>query len=374
MKAESIPTDVLNRERIYAADLIRCVSLYMVIAWHFFSYSGYNEEPVNSKLLYLMTVIRVVVNACVPSFMTLSGFLMCKKKLSAKYYTGLIRILVIYIVCGLMCIGFRIVCLKYPYTGFQVFRELIGYSAAPYGWYVEMYITMFLLIPFFNVLYNNLPDQKTKRILIWTLIFATAMPGVVNTFEWQTPGWWLYPQYSGDHVKMIPGWWINSFPITYYFLGCYLREFKWKHGRLVSLFLAVASFIITGTYCWYRSGEFPLRVGDWLQYESLIILVNIVVIFGFFQSLHYEKWPRWLLKLAEVSSECCFAGFMLSWIFDFQLYTWLNQNIMITHEKMFYFPLVTITCFIGSLVLSFPVTYLYKIADRRVRKAFAGKQ
>lgn len=45
-----------------------------------------------------------------------------------------------------------------------------------------MYIGLYLLIPFFNVLYHNLKGKK--EILIITLIIFMALPGIFNICNW----------------------------------------------------------------------------------------------------------------------------------------------------------------------------------------------
>ena len=350
-----------GKTRLYGLDLVRITSLYLVIAWHFFMYTGYHVEPVDSKLLYVMTIIRTVSTCCVPMFMTLSGYLLCKKKVELRSYKGLIKILIIYLLCSFLCIAYKEYVDFQDYEWYSIARGILDYTAAPYAWYIEMYINLFLIAPFLNVLYNGLPSRKQKRALLFVFLLATALPGVINIYEFQTPGWWLYPQYSSDYVRFLPQWWTNLFPLTYYFLGCYLREFEWKLKPWKAFVLMIASFVATGTFCWYRSGTGPLAVGPWIEYESLLVVINCVVIFRFFLSIDYSHMPGWCGKILEILSECCLGGFLLSWIFDFSLYTWLNHSTEIVHERMKMFLPVTIAAMIGSLALSFVVTYGYKV-------------
>ena len=40
--------------------------------------------------------------------------------------------------------------------------------------------------------------------------------------------WFLNPTSSSEYGPIIPDWWVNIYPLTYYFLGCYLREYKFN--------------------------------------------------------------------------------------------------------------------------------------------------
>ena len=75
---------------------------------------------------------------------------MNRKELNAKYYHGIIHTLQIYILSTVLCILFERFYLKenisIKYAIFSILDGDIGYS-----WYVEMYIGLFLLIPFLNI-------------------------------------------------------------------------------------------------------------------------------------------------------------------------------------------------------------------------------
>ena len=52
-----------------------------------------------------MTIMREFFMICVPLFITLSGYLLCKKELSVKYYSRIWGILITYVLASLLCIG-----------------------------------------------------------------------------------------------------------------------------------------------------------------------------------------------------------------------------------------------------------------------------
>ena len=42
------------------------------------------------------------------------------------------------------------------------YARFLNYEVIPYGWYIEMYICLFLLIPFLNLIYKCLDTQRKK--------------------------------------------------------------------------------------------------------------------------------------------------------------------------------------------------------------------
>lgn len=121
-----------------------------------------------------MTFMRTAFMICVPLFLLITGYLMNSKELNVKYYHGIIHTLQIYIVSTILCILFERYYLhnnlSIKYAVFSIFGGDIAYS-----WYVEMYIGLFLLIPFLNILYHGLETQKRKQFLIVTLLFLYSL-------------------------------------------------------------------------------------------------------------------------------------------------------------------------------------------------------
>ena len=152
-----------KKERKFELDLIRCFALFSVIAVHFFLNTGFYNEIIVGKSFYLMTLIRSFFMVCVPLFIILTGYLKNKKSLSKKYYLGIVKIIAIYLIVSIICLIFKRVYLLEEISFKTAIKQILNFSAAPYSWYVEMYIGLFLLIPFLNLIFNNLKNQKEAK-------------------------------------------------------------------------------------------------------------------------------------------------------------------------------------------------------------------
>ena len=91
-----------KKARDVRLDIIRIFSLFCVIAVHFFLNSGFYNEIVIGKKMYIMSIIRSFFIICVPMFIMLTGYLVNGKTLSKKYYKGIIKILIIYLICSII--------------------------------------------------------------------------------------------------------------------------------------------------------------------------------------------------------------------------------------------------------------------------------
>lgn len=135
---------------------------------HFFLNSGFYNESIIGKRMLFMCIVRSFFIICVPMFITLTGYLMNKKEFSKKYYNGLFHTLIIYFICSVVYFVF-----SYFYFNQEVniqifFQNLLSFNGTRYAWYIEMYIGLFLMIQFLNLVFNHLKDKKH----VWALLLT----------------------------------------------------------------------------------------------------------------------------------------------------------------------------------------------------------
>ena len=106
----------LRKIRNINIDVIKCIAVFLVVSVHFSLYNGFYQTPVSCPRMYIMTAIRTFSMMCVPLFLLITGFLMYKKEFSAKFYMGLKRIIVPYIIISVITLVVRV--LLHPYGFF----------------------------------------------------------------------------------------------------------------------------------------------------------------------------------------------------------------------------------------------------------------
>ena len=112
----------------------------------------------------------------VPLFIMLSGYLCCEKKLSRKYYIGILPVLLSYIFITVFTMLYKSATNQQSYTALSAIMGMLNFTAHDYAWYVEMYIGLFLLIPFLNLLFSALGTKRARLALVITLAFLTVLP------------------------------------------------------------------------------------------------------------------------------------------------------------------------------------------------------
>ena len=358
-------------QRNPAMDIIRCFALFFTISVHFFLHSGYYSQPVNGTSMYFMTLLRSFFMICVPLFIILSGYLLYNKTVNSKHYQKLIYTVAIYFFASICCFLYKCFFSKANET-FSITKFIKGffnYSDAPYSWYVEMYLGLFLLCPFLNILYKNLNSKKEKQILLTTLIILTSIPSITNIFI-PNIRWFANPASSSEYVKILPTYWLALYPITYYFLGCYLKEYKLKYSQKKIILLSSALFLFNGTFNYYRSHNSTFKWGMWQDYGSILIVVQATLFFTFFANIDYSKFPYWTSKVLKKISELCFGAYLVSWIFDNHFYEILNNSVPDISSRFKYYIIIVPVVYISSLILSFIINIFYKVISLCLNKIF----
>lgn len=342
-------------------DLIRCFALLSVISTHFFLFSYFYTEPIIGKKLYLFTLIRTTTMVSVPMFMVLSGCLLRNKTCSRNYYSSLTKTLVIYILASIICGGFRKYYLLEPISLKEILLGFLSFQTAPYGWYIELYIGLFLLIPFLNILYKNLPQKRDKQFLLFSCLCLTSLPGIVNVYSFDSIGWWLTPSVSNSYAKLVPAWWTNLYPITYYFLGCYLMEYRPKVKTVPNLLLILLTVFVHGSYCYWRTYGVAFIDGAWAAYESLPVVLLTTLVYTFFLNLDLSHAPLFWAGILKTVSDCCLGGYLVSYIFDEIFYRWLRERVGYMPDRLKYFFIIIPLIFLCSIALSWIINLIYRI-------------
>ncbi len=349
------------RERDYSLDLIRIIATWSVISIHFLMNTSFYTEPTASDGMYAMTVLRTFMGICVPLFIVLTGYLMRKKEFSKKYYGGIKKTLFIYLMACIVTLIFKHIKFGEEYDFKSVLLGILGFDAAYYSWYIEMYIGLFLIIPFLNLSYNGLKDKKQKLALVLTLMSMTILPTIINVYNFDIPNWWDMPAQSKEYSAIIPDWWTAMYPLAYYFLGCYLSEFKPKMNKFLNILLLGTAGMIFAAYNFYRSTGTVFVKGVWNDWNSVQDYVLTLLVFIFLSGISFGKAPEFLKKILKSVSDLCLGIYLTSGIFDKLVYEKvIAENPNIPDRFSYYFKTVPLV-FVGGMAASALINLMYML-------------
>ena len=85
------------------------------------------------------------------------------------------------------------------------------------------------------------------------MIALTVLPSVFNIYDFKTPGALVRPWLAESFTQIVPDWWKNIYPVTYYFIGAYIRRnVDMKKLKTPALFAAyLAAILLSGIFKTY---------------------------------------------------------------------------------------------------------------------------
>lgn len=284
-----------NVERQNGLDIIRCIAILFVIILHFNAYNHKGETTGIPEII--MIYFWWLAFSCIGLFLLLTGYLMNQKKWDLLYLKKIIRIIVLYIVISIICYVFRTNYNNQSINIYQLAVDLISFHGAKYSWYVNMYIGLFLLIPYINVMFNNL-DKKNKQILILIMIILSGIP--------------IYGRIS---------FWNAIYPLSYYLLGAFFSQYPVKGKKLIIfLTINVIIFLEVIVKSYSPEGFLSLDISSYGYVGTVVVGVGIFIVF--YQSNVKNKY---LKKIIESVSKVSFSMYLISEVYDTVVYRLLDS-------------------------------------------------
>lgn len=259
---------------------------------------------------------------------------------------------------SLCCEFYKIFVMHESRTFFNYLSDLLSFTAAPYGWYIEMYLGLVLLIPFLNIIYRNLSDIE-KKVLIISFLVLTFLPSVINVYNFNDLNLFISSLSPPSFQKILPEYWTILWPISYYFLGCYLAENRLKLNTLQNAILFIIMVIIFGSYSYCRAYNFKFLIYQWNEYKSLFVMIISILFFNLIVNIDFSNISKSLKKIIICISNLTLCAYLVSWIFDDMVYSYINSMNKIFIEKSHYFFVAVLIINVCSLILSFIVNRFY---------------
>lgn len=328
----------INKPRLAGPDIIRTVAILCVIAGHFYAVNTpYNQAQFEGTSMFFQGWLKSITdNIGVPFFIMLTGFLNTRKTLSKDYYKGIKRVLVPYLVISII----TWVVLSVDHSVTKLMLGILGFKMVGYAWYVEMYIGLFLLIPFLNMVIRQVFDNGQAKYLLLTALFQTALPPLLNR----------------GNVHLVPGFWMMTFPLTFYIIAAAIREYQphlkrkflWFIGALLIYGIAPVS-----RYATLRLGGVDFSFSA--SYYSLVNTAATVIVFLLLYDIN--EVPTWIKKACTFVASIAFEMFLWSYMFDKLVYPFVMERYYVSQPEfiIWFVPIVA-----SVFVLSMVTAYIYK--------------
>lgn len=321
--------------RSLGLDLVRSLAIFDVIAGHYFINTNFKEVPLGSISIFLLGMIKTLTLTGVPLFLLLTGFLNINKtKFDIKYIKGIRKVLISYLFFCCVTILFKVFFLGQENTILGWIHEVTSFTAIPYGWYIEMWIGLYILTPFLNILWKSL-SHKEQKILLFVLFVCSSLPDFTNRY--------------GMHI--LPGYWVEStYPLLFFYIGSYIRRhessFK-KYKTTMMILVALLLSMFDPLLSLIIHGNKPL-LG--LQGGPGGIIVMPITVIMFLLLYKIQSNVRSLKYCISNISICSLDMYLAAWMFDKMLYPIVNSNFSGSFFNLHIFILIVLSLFIGNFI------------------------
>ena len=346
----------MTKERNIRLDLIRAVAVSQVIAVHFFNNCGFLQQPLAGGAMAAGVIVRSAMMTCVPLFLLLSGYLCGGWKWDRTYLRRLARIGTAWLLASFSCLIWRAVYLDGGWSPRIWLRDILNFSAAPYGWYVEMYVGLFLLIPVLNAAWQGM-ERTGRRAMLGSLMVLGMLPTLTNL-----------SQYTSIGVQLTPDWWNQIWPLAYYWTGLWLREYPVKWGKGKCLAAAALMALLSGAAHILLSGGGPVTYLPLTYWNGIPTTVATVMLFSALLQFRAEGWHPILQKCIALLSRLSLTAYLVSWIPD-QVYSrWLEAHVPEMGGRLLLGPVAVLFSLLTATVLAWLLSWPEKLILQFVNK------
>lgn len=298
-----------NNSRLSGPDIVRSAAISLVLLTHAFAYSDVLNCAVGSAGWHIFNIIHYLSRICVPLFLLLTGFLQNRREIGPKHYSSVVSVVVPYIFVCVFYILANGVLNGFSASG--IFADIVKSLnfGIGYSWYVEMYLCLFLLIPFLNILFDSLDKQK-QNVLIISLASITFLPSLVGSFI-----------IRDTKLDILPDFFENMYTVAYYFLGAYIAKYRPAPKKVYCVLSAAAVLLAEDLICAASSAG---GYAWWLfnAHSSLSHAVVACCVFLLFYDLDIKN--RFVRAVFRTVSVCSFEMYLISFFTDSLFYSYLS--------------------------------------------------
>lgn len=321
-----------QQQRDIGLDIVRVVAILFVITGHFFVNTHIVAHPVSNVNLLAQAFCNSVSTVAVPLFVLLTGYLHRRKRyteINLHTFFGLKKVMVSYLFFSMLCFLLRFFYFNEQHSVVEWGQMLMDFSLIPYGWYIEMYIGLFLLMPFLNITFESLHTQNNRRSLIIATVINGSLPAFVNRGGYQ-----LLPDYFATFSSVA----------AFYFIGSYIASYRPQVRKSVLLSVVVLACMADAGSNMLLHRVYNPMGGDIFGFFYIVVATAVFLLL-----YDVKSEQHWISKIAIYTLDV----YLCSWLFDALYYTFLKAHFYTTQESFFPFILLTVPMvYFSSLLVS----------------------
>ncbi|MBP3635492.1 MAG: acyltransferase family protein [Bacilli bacterium] len=276
--------------RLSNFELMRIISMFFIVFFHMIISTGGNLLNHTTGILHIvLEFISMIIIVHVNSFVLLSGYFQYNKKFSSKKFFHLVFMVWIYEIVLALIFGLT------QLHEFSLVNIIKIISPLEFNnlWYFKVYMALYLISPYINILIKNLDQKEHRKLLILLFLMFSIVPTITNQNTFSNTGFTLI-QFI---FLYIFGSYLRKYPISLntHFLN-YSNKKKFIIFASIFVFLGSFNFLIL-QFCnnilTITTNEFIVYVADAIlrnlyYYQNPILIVQSISYFLMFETLNIK--------------------------------------------------------------------------------------
>lgn len=304
-------------------ELLRILTMMGVIILHYNNASigkGFSLVETNSLNYFFLNFIESVFVCAVDLFMIISGYFMFKSN-KRDLWKPIQLLIQVMIFSSAKYIFFQGV-LERDFEFGEFVRSLI-----PSNYFVILYIVVFLVSPYINILFNNINEKQTCKLIIILIILFSLYPTAVDVLREVSKTEFIGLSSIGMYGSQY-GYSIINF-ILCYCIGIYIRKneanLKKISNSLLIVVIIVSVFVMTVWSLINDMVGYYVEKSAWEYCNPLVILTG-GCFFLLFKRINIKK-SKSINSLAKGS----FTVYLLhiNLVTHINIVKFINRNIII---------------------------------------------
>lgn len=328
-------------------ELMRIISMFFIVIYHMLVVSGgqlINHTSGFTQMFCEILSLLIIVH--VNSFVLISGYFQYDRKTSFKKVAHLISMTLFYSI---------IIALIFDVTGL-VDIDLLGFVKVfsplefPNLWFLVMYIALYLLTPYINILIKKLSQKEHRKLLILSFVMFSIIPAITYQSTFRNDGFTL--------IQFI----------FLYMLGAYLKKYpisenihfkNYSKSKKIVIFSSLFLFfgIVNYLFLFFSKNVLEMNPGTFISYvcnaikdntylySNPLIIIQSVCYFLIFENFNFKS------KIINHISSSIFAIYVITenpYILG-NLYYWIGINT--ENGSIFNGFSIVIVMFIWSIIV-----------------------
>jgi len=354
-----------RKQRESNFELMRIFAMFLIIAYHYVLFSNlrFNTAELSFNRLFYQSML-IDGKTGVNLFVMVSGYFMVKSsgaktsKVLQLWGQAFFYIMLIWVIFHGKLGGFGGGFMGSPQ---DTLMGKIFFLSSGAQWFIAVYLVMYLLTPYVNVMLNAMSRTVYRRLLVLTSVFWVLIP----TISW-IPGM-VVTEFQGNNLLFF---------LYLYALGGYLRLYHSEKQKKASFWflcalgmVVICMITVVAVDIWNTKSMNRLKLLDYLfnyQNHVFILLLSLFLFLGF-KNLNMKH-----SRVVNYLSSLTFGIYLIHDNWQYRMHLWNDVAKGSRYTYSPWFPLISLGYILAVFVVCGGIEAVRQLTVEKIWMKFVG--